>query len=121
MSQILFGDDVRFKNGIVFPIQCITITDYYITNTSGPNGGHDYAIVCTHTDTVTVNLPITEVNGLENGRTYKIIDGSGAITPNIIINAVNQNINGSTTAIINTGRNSLTIMFTNVTSEWRII
>lgn len=121
MSQTLFGDDVRFKNGIVFPIQAATDTTYNITSTSGQDGGHDYAIICTHTDLVTVNLP-SDQNGLEDGRSYQIIAGTGAITPNIVVNAgEHSQINGASDATINTVRNSITIMFTNATSEWYII
>lgn len=121
MSQILFGDDVRFKNGIVFPIQGATGTTYDITTTSGPDAGHDYAIVCTHTDAVTVNLP-SDQNGLEDGRSYQIIAGTGDIVPNIVVNAgAYSQINGASDAIINSVRDSITIMFTNTTSEWHII
>lgn len=121
MSQILFGDDVRFKNGIVFPVQGATGLTYDITSTSGPDGGHDYAIVCTNTGAVTVNLP-SDTNGLEDGRSYQIIAGTGATTPNITVNAGQYfQINGASDIIINTPRESVTIMFTNATSEWHII
>jgi hypothetical protein len=120
MSQILFGDDVRFKNGIVFPIQGATGLTYDITPTSGPDGGHDYAIVCTNTGAVTVNLP-SDTNGLEDGRSYQIIAGTGATAPNITVDAGAYNINGNSTAVINSARDSITIMFTNATSEWHII
>lgn len=119
MSQILFGDDIRFKNGIVFPITVTNSSAYNITSTSGPNGGNDYAIVCTTTDTV-VNLP-SDQNGLEEGRTYQIIAATSDVTPNITINGGDHNINGESNIIINAARNTVTIMFTNATSEWHII
>jgi hypothetical protein len=49
MSQILFGDDVLFKNGIVFPVQGVSGTTYDIISTFGSDGENDYALVCTNT------------------------------------------------------------------------
>lgn len=120
MSQILFGDDVRFKNGIVYPIQGTSDTTYNITEVSGENNSNEYGLIILNSNPVTVNLP-SDQNGLENGRTYQIIAGTEDIAPNITIDAGSNTINGATTAIINTARTSLTIMFTNATSEWHII
>lgn len=41
-NQILFGDDVRYKNGLVYPVKTIN-TNFEISNTNGPNSGHNYA------------------------------------------------------------------------------
>ena len=125
MSQILFGDDVRFKNGIVYPIQATDSTTYNITNTSGPDGGHDYAIVFTSTSAITVNLP-DNTEGLEDGRVYNIIDGSGDRTNPITINAatgttINKDGGTPSSTIIGGAYNSLELLYINITSDWRIV
>lgn len=120
MSQVLFGDDVRFKNGVVYPVSNASTTPYNISNTSGPNGGNEYAVVVTNSSAFTVNLP-SDTNGLENGRKYEIIAGTGNTVPNITVDGGPHTINGAETVTITQARNTLTLMFTNATSEWHII
>lgn len=125
MSQILFGDDVRFKNGIVYPIQVTNNTTYNITNNSGPNGGNDYGIIVSNTNQVNINLP-SDDNGMDNGRIYNIIDGTGTTRSgginDIIINPCSGiTINNEGNTNITGAYNSLTIMYISNTSDWRII
>ena len=112
MPQISIGQDTKMTSGLVLAYQALSGT-YTLTSTSGPTGGFDYAIGCnSSTATTTINLPTTSENGMENGRMYYIFDKDGnAGTNNITIDAQSGgDIVGSQTYVIDSSRNSVTLM-----------
>ena len=119
-NQILFGDDVRYKNGLVYPVKTIN-ADFEISNTNGPNGGHNYALLCT-SDNITVFLPITSVTGMEEGRVYYIKSVSGSVSPNITVYSSDSTVNGNTEGtFIDSERGAITVMYSATEDEWNII
>lgn len=94
MSQILFGDDVRFKNGMVYATRTISASGTDVLTNSSGDDGFDNIIIVTTDGPVTIKLPTTAGNGMEEGRMYYIINGAGG---NITVDGAGNNVNGSAT------------------------
>lgn len=115
MSQISIANDTEMNSGLVLDCKSITNSNspFTLTNSSGTGGGFNYAVGCnTSSGVITVNLPTTSGNGMEDGRMYYIFDqGGNATSNNITIDAQSGGtINDSQTYVISSNYNSVTLM-----------
>lgn len=121
MVKHLIGYDVELTNGFTTNVDIVSSTSYSIAPVSG---SHPYYIaVDSSGGAVTVNLPVTENNGLEVGRMYNILDYKGyALTNNITISTSSGTINGETTTKISNNYESLTLLCTSISPIiWNIV
>ena len=86
-----------------------------VTGTTYTGITSDYTILVSGASSVTITLPVTPVDK----QAYKIKDASGtALTNNITIAGNGNNIDGDTSAIINTDYGALEIVYSVTLDEW---
>lgn len=121
-NTVIFGTDAVMQTGHVFNVRHITDSaqsPFTLTKNSGPYGGKDFVLSVDTTSAITIYLPTDSDNGLTNGRVYNIT--STTPTTNITINGTGKNISGSSTKVINTGGDSVTILYSSTADQWFII
>ena len=121
--QISYSSDIVIQNGIVYNTRTITdatLSPFNLNATDGSYGGYDHCIRVMTSNALTINLPDTADEGLENGRVYYIFSGIST-TSGITVFGNGNDIYGSDRYIITSGYNSMHIMYSSDLGEWLII
>ena len=80
--------------------------------------GSDFVVFCqSNVTSITITLPASPTNG----QVYKIKDVDNALVNNITINGNGKNIDGSSTAVINTQKGGIEIVYDQTLNAWYIM
>lgn len=113
MTSISIGYDIKITSGIIANIDFVHNSPYTISTDSSINSF--YLCVDSSNNPITIYLPTTYEDGMKLGRIFNITDFRGKCKiNNIIIDAGSGNeINGSSTFVLNKNYTSIELLCTN--------